>query len=236
MFVLVQSAGWRIWCRWNTSTRTHILRPSSIPLPLHPSSLSCCCFTYNALAYTRWDEWVDGTRLLKFNETNIALQKALQSQSQAAQAASASSSKAAKAAAAKDSTSASARGLGTKAGTRGTKRGREEVSMGSCVATLSGCLWTFVRQDEGTRKPEMKLTVPEQLKVLLVDDWEAVTKNNQVRVVICCVKLRRLKVSYLVSWLDSLENPMLSSSLMSSRPTSYHRPAQHRRCRAQARF
>ena len=27
----------------------------------------------------------------------------------------------------------------------------------------------------------MKLTVPEPLKVLLVDDWEAVTKNNQVR-------------------------------------------------------
>ena len=29
----------------------------------------------------------------------------------------------------------------------------------------------------------MKLTVPEPLKVLLVDDWEAVTKNNQVRIV-----------------------------------------------------
>ena len=27
----------------------------------------------------------------------------------------------------------------------------------------------------------MKLAVPEPLKVLLVDDWEAVTKNNQVR-------------------------------------------------------
>ena len=26
----------------------------------------------------------------------------------------------------------------------------------------------------------MKLNVPEVLKVLLVDDWEAVTKNNQV--------------------------------------------------------
>ena len=28
----------------------------------------------------------------------------------------------------------------------------------------------------------MKLSVPEPLKVLLVDDWEAVTKNNQVRI------------------------------------------------------
>ena len=27
----------------------------------------------------------------------------------------------------------------------------------------------------------MKLNVPEVLKVLLVDDWEAITKNNQVR-------------------------------------------------------
>jgi len=28
----------------------------------------------------------------------------------------------------------------------------------------------------------MRLVVPDTLKVLLVDDWEAVTKNNQVRV------------------------------------------------------
>ncbi|THH13370.1 hypothetical protein EUX98_g9736, partial [Antrodiella citrinella] len=30
------------------------------------------------------------------------------------------------------------------------------------------------------KKPEMKLNVPETLKVLLVDDWEGVTKNNQL--------------------------------------------------------
>lgn len=33
----------------------------------------------------------------------------------------------------------------------------------------------------------MKLNVPETLKVLLVDDWEAVTKNNQVRPCSCLV-------------------------------------------------
>lgn len=27
----------------------------------------------------------------------------------------------------------------------------------------------------------MKLSVPDVLKVVLVDDWEAITKNNQVR-------------------------------------------------------
>lgn len=36
-------------------------------------------------------------------------------------------------------------------------------------------------QDDNSKRPDMKLNVPEQLKVLLVDDWEAVTKNNQVR-------------------------------------------------------
>jgi hypothetical protein len=38
----------------------------------------------------------------------------------------------------------------------------------------------WVEQDEGNKKPDMKLNVPEVLKVILVDDWEAVTKNNQV--------------------------------------------------------
>ena len=74
---------------------------------------------------------MDASRLLKFNETNIQLQKALQSQSQAAQAAHASSSKA-KAHATKDGAGAGGRAGaagGRKDGARGTKRGREEVSV-----------------------------------------------------------------------------------------------------------
>ena len=35
-------------------------------------------------------------------------------------------------------------------------------------------------QDEAVRKPDLRLTVPDALKVILVDDWESVTKNNQV--------------------------------------------------------
>ncbi|KZT67561.1 MRG-domain-containing protein [Daedalea quercina L-15889] len=105
-----------------------------------------------------WDEWVQPSRLLKYNEANIALQKALQAQaSAAASSSSASTSKgASKSASAKDSSR-----LGRKdGGTRGTKRGREE--------------------DDSNKRPEMRLNVPESLKGLLVDDWEAVTKNNQL--------------------------------------------------------
>lgn len=49
-----------------------------------------------------------------------------------------------------------------KEGARGTKRVREDDDA------------------HNARRADMKLTVPEILKVLLVDDWEAVTKNHQL--------------------------------------------------------
>jgi len=107
-----------------------------------------------------WDEWTPASRLLKLNEENIAVQKALQAQASAASASAASSSKHKYSGANKDGSSSKAGAGARKDGSRGTKRGREE--------------------DEGTKKPEMKLNVPEILKVKLVDDWEAVTKNNQL--------------------------------------------------------
>lgn len=105
-----------------------------------------------------WDEWVSITRLLKYDETNVALQKALTTQASAA-AASSSGAVKGKGASGATSTTGVGSGRGRKDG-RGTKRGREE--------------------DDSHRKPDMKLNVPEALKVQLVDDWEAVTKNNQL--------------------------------------------------------
>ncbi|KXN88034.1 Chromatin modification-related protein EAF3 [Leucoagaricus sp. SymC.cos] len=34
--------------------------------------------------------------------------------------------------------------------------------------------------DDANKKPELKLNVPDMLKVILVDDWEAITKNTQI--------------------------------------------------------
>ncbi|KIP01536.1 hypothetical protein PHLGIDRAFT_32514 [Phlebiopsis gigantea 11061_1 CR5-6] len=107
-----------------------------------------------------WDEWVDRNRLLKYSDTNLNLQKTLQQANAAATAAQLAASSA---------SGSSAKGTGKKdAGRlltgrkdgRGVKRGRDD--------------------DEYSKRPEMKLNVPELLKVLLVDDWEAVTKNNQL--------------------------------------------------------
>jgi mortality factor 4-like protein 1 len=102
-----------------------------------------------------WDEWVPTARLLKYNEANLSLQKDLSRAQAAATSTSASASKTSNAA-----RGAQAGGGRRKEGGRGTKRGRDD--------------------DDGTRRPEMRLVVPDTLKVLLVDDWEAVTKNNQL--------------------------------------------------------
>ena len=74
-----------------------------------------------------WDEWVPASRLLKMTETNIALQKSLQNTNVPSAHGGAASAKInPKNAGIKDivSTRAGARKDG---GTRGTKRGREDV-------------------------------------------------------------------------------------------------------------
>lgn len=78
---------------------------------------------------------------------------------------------------------------------RGTKRGRDE--------------------DDTNRRPDMKLNVPEILKVLLVDDWEAVTKNNQVRPFVDVFRAANIKCYY---------------------PLAGHPSAEPHRCRDTSRF
>jgi mortality factor 4-like protein 1 len=112
---------------------------------------------------------------LKFNEANLTLQKDLSRAQATATSASASASKTSTSAC-----GAQAGGGWREEGGRGTKRGRED--------------------DDGTRRPEIAAghatgTVPDMLKVLLVDDWDAVMKNSQVwfqsRTLCFCVALNR---------------------------------------------
>jgi mortality factor 4-like protein 1 len=77
----------------------------------------------------RWDEWVPASRLLKLNEENVAVQKALQAQANAANASAASSSKHKSGGGHKDGSSSKAGLSARKDGSRGTKRGREEVGV-----------------------------------------------------------------------------------------------------------
>ncbi|KAF9523031.1 MRG-domain-containing protein [Crepidotus variabilis] len=113
-----------------------------------------------------WDEWVPPTRLLKMSEENLARQKQLQLSTPGAGHGGSGTGGISKAGGSKSGAGGgskdnqSARAGGRKDGARGTKRARED--------------------DDSTRKPEMKLNIPEVLKARLIDDWEAVTKNNQL--------------------------------------------------------
>ncbi|KIY49862.1 MRG-domain-containing protein [Fistulina hepatica ATCC 64428] len=97
-----------------------------------------------------WDEWVSPSRLLRFNEENLAKQKAVNSELMKPQPTKPTATM---------SSASAYRDKDT--GRRKGKRTRDQY-------------------EEGHRKPEMKLNIPESLKVRLVDDWEAVTKNNQL--------------------------------------------------------
>lgn len=116
------------------------------------------------------------SRLLKFTEQNIAVQKQLHAQA-ISMSSGASSSKTSKAGPKDLGKSSISLGGSRKEGTRGTKRGREEVS---CLDIRDLNTSLNQVQDDGTKRPDLRLNVPETLKVLLVDDWEAVTKNSQV--------------------------------------------------------
>ncbi|GAA6036914.1 hypothetical protein JCM8097_006351 [Rhodosporidiobolus ruineniae] len=107
-----------------------------------------------------WDEWVPEERLNKYNEEGIRKQKALVEAQRARDAAERAAAKAAEAA----QRDAAGRPGGAGAGTaRGQKRGRDE--------------WA---EDEYLKRPEVKISIPDNLKVQLVDDWEAITKNQQL--------------------------------------------------------
>jgi len=89
---------------------------------------------------------------------------------------------------------------------RGTKRGRDE--------------------DDTNRRPDMKLNVPEILKVLLVDDWEAVTKNNQARPFVDVFRAANTQVPLSLSWSPFRGTPPLLRYLTIFKNSSFHKRTQ----------
>ncbi|KAJ2498236.1 Esa1p-associated factor [Coemansia sp. RSA 1972] len=102
-----------------------------------------------------WDEWVDESRALKFNEENLAKQKALRV------AALQASKKRTIVVPAKHS----ARVESESESQRSRKRVREQ----SVEKT---------EEQEVSRSIEVKIPIPNALKAQLVDDWERVTKDR----------------------------------------------------------
>ncbi|GAA5832288.1 hypothetical protein JCM11251_004308 [Rhodosporidiobolus azoricus] len=118
-----------------------------------------------------WDEWVPEDRLNKHNEEGIRKQKALVEAQRARDAAEREAAKAAEAAEARRGGALGgsvppgrAAAMGQGSSLRGQKRGRDGE-------------WA---EEEYMKRPEVKISIPDNLKVQLVDDWEAITKNQQL--------------------------------------------------------
>nr|POE66005.1 chromatin modification-related protein eaf3 [Quercus suber] len=127
-----------------------------------------------------WDDWVPQERLRKFTDENkelaTNLKKEMDSQRRATAPTGARNPTMSKRRQlGSDFAGSSARGSEDRssaapppppAHARGTKRGRE----------LEG----IDKEDEFTRRPAVRLFVPDQLKSILVDDWEKVTKEHKL--------------------------------------------------------
>lgn len=132
----------------------------------------------------RWDEWVEADRLLELNEENVKTQKELREAALASQrqASTASTTSGKRSAGGKDASSkedgASAASAAHGGSTRGQKRTRE--SGAAAAAAAAAAMADVDREDEHYRKAEIRLDMPDALKSQLVDDWENVTKNEQL--------------------------------------------------------
>ncbi|OTA95192.1 hypothetical protein M434DRAFT_394086 [Hypoxylon sp. CO27-5] len=115
-----------------------------------------------------WDDWVSQDRIRKFTEDNKQLASQLQAQARMRTQGPKGSKKGVKT---NGSEMSSARGSEERAagsssfGGRGPRRGRD---------------YELESEDVFHARPSIKLIIPDILKALLVDDWENITKNNQL--------------------------------------------------------
>ncbi|GFZ47221.1 Chromatin modification-related protein EAF3 [Saitozyma sp. JCM 24511] len=117
-----------------------------------------------------WDEWVPEGRLLKLNEAGFALRrKLLEAQT-----------KKNRPSAPAVSTTATAAGASTSPapGAKGKEKGGAKKETGS--ARKRARETANDTELDYMKRPEVKIVIPDPLKLQLVDDWENVTKNNQL--------------------------------------------------------
>ncbi|KAI8320608.1 MRG-domain-containing protein [Martensiomyces pterosporus] len=105
-----------------------------------------------------WDEWVDESRALKFNEENLAKQKALKQEALQASK--------------KKTIVVASKHMPKVESETESQRSRKRVRESSVEKTRD-------ERDEGASKgPEVKIPIPNALKSQLVDDWERITKDR----------------------------------------------------------
>ncbi|KAJ1667129.1 Esa1p-associated factor [Coemansia sp. RSA 1813] len=127
-----------------------------------------------------WDEWVDESRALKFNEENLATQKALrQAALQAAKKKTlivpGKHSSALKTESESESSSHQVPPLPLQ---RSRKRGRDSVAEKAREEREDSAGTSGGGGGGAQKSPDIKLPIPNALKAQLVDDWERITKDK----------------------------------------------------------
>ncbi|KAK0551730.1 Esa1p-associated factor [Tilletia horrida] len=149
-----------------------------------------------------WDEWVPETRLMKFNEDNIQFSKSLVESYKSDARAAKSKQVATRVddsvmSGADDSVDGGANGA--VAGGAGTRGGGADTGAAGGSSARAGARKDGAaagaghsnrgakrtreiaeQEEEYVKRPEIKIPIPEPLKIILVDDWERVTKNSQL--------------------------------------------------------
>jgi len=113
-----------------------------------------------------WDDWVPQDRLRKFTEDNRELAATLRREAEAAfRQRSGQKSVSKRRGGSERSSGRGSEERQSSVPVRGTKRGRDNE---------------IEKEDQFHSRPSVRIIMPDNLKSLLVDDWENVTKNQQV--------------------------------------------------------
>ncbi|KAF1809102.1 mortality factor 4-like protein-like protein 1 [Eremomyces bilateralis CBS 781.70] len=113
-----------------------------------------------------WDDWVPQDRLRKMTEENKGLANNLRKDVEA------SNKRNAKVAAIQKK-------RGTDSSARGSEERHSSVAAGSARNQKRRDL-DLEKEDQYHSKPAIRIYMPDSLKILLVDDWESVTKDNHL--------------------------------------------------------
>ncbi|KAJ2754437.1 Esa1p-associated factor [Coemansia pectinata] len=120
-----------------------------------------------------WDEWVDESRALKFNDENLAKQKALK------QAALQASKKKSIVVASKHTpTTPTQQRVDSESELQKSRKRARESSVEKAREEDLTSLVSAQAFMSSTKGPDVKIPIPNALKAQLVDDWERITKDR----------------------------------------------------------